>query len=196
MQIGAVILGAGFGRRFGTDKRAAKLGDTTVAQATCTRYVDAFPAVRVVLRVNDTELTQRLTDLGCEIVYCEQAHLGMGHSLASGITNLQWDWAFVGLLDMPFIRSDTLRQLQHAAQTAAPSVKVIQPRWLNQGATFTGHPVGFQRRLFADIANLSGDQGAKSIVAQYTDQLVHLDIADPGLVQDIDTPADLQKFNS
>ena len=105
--VGAVILGAGFGRRFGSDKRLAALGDTTVAAQTVTHFSQVFAHLKVVLKTQDTALGELLGQQA-EILYTDQSHLGMGHSLAAGFTDLNWQWAFVGLLDMPFLKPSTL----------------------------------------------------------------------------------------
>ena len=111
---GAILLGAGLGRRFGSDKRLAVLGQRTVAETTTQVYAGAFEQLRIVLRPGDTALAKLLAPYG-QIVFAEQAHLGMGHSLAAGFTDLSWQWAFVGLLDMPFVGNATLATLRKRA---------------------------------------------------------------------------------
>ena len=82
-----MLLGAGFGRRFGSDKRLAPLGDQTVAETTAAAYADAFKAVRIVLRTEDIALIERMERFG-EIVLTDRAHLGMGHTLAAGFSDV------------------------------------------------------------------------------------------------------------
>ncbi|WP_444543078.1 nucleotidyltransferase family protein, partial [Methylomonas koyamae] len=54
-----------------------------------------------------------------------------------------------------------------------------------------GHPVGFAGHLAADLLDLHGDNGAKSVIERYRPQLQLVEVADPGILRDIDTPDDL-----
>lgn len=187
-----MLLGAGFGRRFGSDKRLAPLGDHTVAETTAAAYANAFEAVRIVLRAEDHVLIERLQAFG-EIVLTHQAHLGMGHTLAAGFSEVSWEWGFVGLLDMPFITPDTLTHLQERAQGSAQ--KIIRPVLAaNLQADQTaphGHPMGFHRSLFSDLCALTGDAGARSVLQTNLENIEDIVLTDTGIVRDIDRPEDL-----
>jgi molybdenum cofactor cytidylyltransferase len=49
--------------------------------------------------------------------------------------------------------------------------------------------VGFAAELYSELVQLDGDDGARRIVARYPGVGVELD--DPGVLQDVDTPGDL-----
>jgi molybdenum cofactor cytidylyltransferase len=53
-----------------------------------------------------------------------------------------------------------------------------------------GHPVGFALHHYDALAALDGDTGARALFASAPVQL--LDVDDPGIVRDVDTPADLR----
>ena len=48
-----------------------------------------------------------------------------------------------------------------------------------------GHPVGFAAELYSELVALTGDEGARRLVARYPAFAVELD--DPGILVDIDT---------
>ena len=52
-----------------------------------------------------------------------------------------------------------------------------------------GHPVGFAAELYSELMMLSGDEGARRIVARYP--AIGVDVDDPGVLLDLDTEADL-----
>ena len=195
--IGAVILGAGFSRRFGADKRLQPLLNSTVAEVTVGLYTQAFEQVRVVLRDDDDELREKLNGTGAQIISCDDAHLGMGHSLAAGFAGLEWQWAFVGLLDMPFLQPETLHQLIRTARQQQ-SRAIIRPRLRNPGADGTsyGHPIGWHATYFEEIQRCQGDTGARQLLRKYADDILEIELGDPGILQDIDTPADLEAYKS
>jgi molybdenum cofactor cytidylyltransferase len=52
-----------------------------------------------------------------------------------------------------------------------------------------GHPVGFSAELYSELVRLTGDEGARRLVARYPSKGVEVD--DPGVLMDIDTVDDL-----
>ncbi len=183
---GALILAAGFSRRFGTDKRRHQLpGGDTLLIATVRRYADVFADIAVVLREGDDDLAAELIEVcpAARIVTARDAALGMGHSLAAGIRALRsdWEWAAVALGDMPWIRVDTLKTLRQAFAARA-FTGILQPRMGKR----PGHPVLFGSDCFAELAGLTGDSGARSVLARQTVQ--HVDVDDPGIFEDLDRP--------
>ena len=75
-RVGAILLGAGFARRFGRDKRTAPLGSSTVAETTLGRYAEAFDVLRLVVRTDDDALAE-LAAPYATIIKTERAHLGI-----------------------------------------------------------------------------------------------------------------------
>ena len=57
------------------------------------------------------------------------SHIWVGHSLSAGFTDLPWQWGFVALLDMPYVRRNTLNALIDYAEG---SNKLVQPRLINR----------------------------------------------------------------
>ena len=54
-----------------------------------------------------------------------------------------------------------------------------------------GQPVGFAARWQSALLALEGDEGARAILRQHAALLHTLASDDPGVLQDVDTPADL-----
>ena len=180
---GVIILAAGFSRRFGSDKRLFKLSSgKTLLQATCQNYRLAFTNVAVVVRAEDEALVNELGTI--DTVIARDADLGMGHSLASGVSaKKHWDFLFVALGDMPFISSDTLARLVSKLTTSADGT-IVQPVYQGQ----PGHPVGFTPAHYDTLARLQGDDGARSVVANAGARVVCLSVDDAGVIRDIDEP--------
>jgi molybdenum cofactor cytidylyltransferase len=191
---GALLLAAGFSRRFGSDKRRHRLDDdTSLLGASVRLYAQAFDRLIVVLRPEDDDL---VTDVAAatatlaappsapRIVRCADAHLGMGHSLACGARAANgWDYLFVALADMAWIRPATLRYLR-SVLAAAPRDAIVQPVYRRT----PGHPVGFGAAHRNALARLSGDAGARSVLRDAGDRLIQVAVDDPGVLEDLDTP--------
>jgi molybdenum cofactor cytidylyltransferase len=138
-----------------------------------------------VLRAGDEELAALLTAAGCEIVICAEANYGMGHSLAAGVCATADASAWlVALADMPFIASTT-HQTVAAALRAGASLAASQ----YQGRR--GHPVGFAGKWFAQLSEMTGDQGGRTILEKHQEDLILCPVDDPGATRDIDYQLDL-----
>jgi molybdenum cofactor cytidylyltransferase len=180
---GAVLLAAGFSRRFGSDKRRHPLPNgESLLDASVALYAAAFERLVVVLRPEDDLLAA--VPAAVRVVRCADAHLGMGHSLACGARAAEgWSQVFVALADMPWVRAETLRALQ-ATLAEAPADAIVQPVY--QGKP--GHPVGFGATHLPALTRMSGDAGARELLATAGDRLVRVPVDDPGVLQDLDTP--------
>lgn len=186
MSVVALLLAAGRGTRFGADKRRATLADGRSLLAHSVQRARAvFDDVRVVLREGE-----RGEDFGlpadCRIIDSPDAALGMGHSLAAGAQSLgdsQAQAVAILLGDMPWIESATLRRLVEASSAS----NIVLPRHAGQ----QGHPVIFGREFWPALGQLSGDEGARAVVRAQRDCCVVIEVADVGVLRDVDTPQGL-----
>lgn len=191
--IGAIVLAAGTSRRFGDDKRKATLpSGRMVIQQSIETALASFSSVLLVLRQDDADFAAKLSaainDPRMTVLLAPDSALGMGHSLANAVAAVRdWDAAFVCLADMPHISVHTLDLLKSAFIEHQGEHPIIVPDY--QGRW--GHPVGFHSAYFDDIAALTGDQGARPVINNHEPRVIHIEVNDPGVLQDIDTPADL-----
>jgi molybdenum cofactor cytidylyltransferase len=106
------------------------------------------------------------------------ANAGMGDSIACGVaaTSDAPGWLILPA-DLPLIQARTLCAVAQALQQHT----VVVPRYEGQ----QGHPVGFSSACREALLHLTGDHGARAVVAQQT---VHrLEVHDEGCVLDVDT---------
>lgn len=182
----ALVLAAGSGRRFGADKRRALMADgMPLLAATLAQAQRNFAQVAVVLRPAD-DPRQLGVPAGVQVIYCTTAEQGMGHSLAAGIAALHGQPASaiaILLGDMPWVRSATLQALS----APAAAQRMVFP--LHAGER--GHPVLFGRDFWAPLQALSGDAGAKALLAAHPDAWLGVAVDDLGVLRDVDTPAAL-----
>ncbi|MBT9498710.1 MAG: nucleotidyltransferase family protein [Zoogloea sp.] len=185
-QIVGLLLAAGQGRRFGSDKLLHPLDDgTPLAVVSARKLKEACPRAIAVLRPEQSTLAALLVAAGLEVVICPEASAGMGHSLAAGVAaSLEAAGWLVTLADMPFVQVATLRSvvdvLNAGAALAAPFFKGQR-----------GHPVAFAARWRDQLLALTGDEGARAIVGNNRGLLSRIDTADAGVLRDVDTPQDL-----
>ncbi len=185
-----ILLAAGRGTRFGGDKLLARLGSgdlvgEPVGVAALRHLRLAVLEVIAVVRDDDRALAAQLGANGARIVRCANADDGMGASLACGVraTAQAHGW-LVALADMPWIAPATIARV---AAAVADGALVAAP--FHGGER--GHPVGFGASCYAALSALTGDEGAKAIVAAQRDRIVRIEVDDAGILRDVDTPGDL-----
>ncbi len=180
MTVGILLLAAGSSRRFGSDKRVAKLPsgerilDATLAQILATKL-----SLLVCLRPEDTDLSLQLSARGVAHHLCPRSDEGMGSTLAEGIAAVpQWTAALIALADMPWIESDTYLAVAHATRVDRICVPTYQRQY--------GHPVGFGADFFHTLSGLRGEPGARQIISTHSDRVQEVPVNDPGIRRDID----------
>lgn len=188
MTTGAILLAAGFSRRFGSIKLNAVLPDgDTVFQHTSRLLSGTFADIIVVTRpaLRDAGVLAHSDISDSQIVLCHDANLGMGHSLACAMRALpqHWDACLVCLADMPFIKTSSLQKIVDSANPH----RIVIPQFNNQ----RGHPICFGRDFFAELAQSQGDTGGRGVIGRHPDKVDLLTLDDAGILQDIDTPGDL-----
>ena len=184
-----VLLAAGFGSRFDPEGRNNKLmahlpDGTPVAHEAAHRLLRVVSRVLAVVRPGSDALARLLNDAGCDVVFATDAERGMGASLAAGIeaSDDAESW-IVALADMPRIATSTIEAVARALDGGA---SLVAPYYEGR----RGHPVGFGIEHRDALLALDGDTGARLLLT--SQQVTRLDVDDPGILRDVDTPEDLR----
>jgi molybdenum cofactor cytidylyltransferase len=184
-----VVLAAGRSERFGAGrhKLAQPLGASSLLAQTLARAIASHLRTVVVTTAAFVDVARSsvaardvvvLPDVGSD----GNASLGMGTSIAAGVRASPDSAGWLVLPgDMPLVRPATLLAVARALDHHAVAYAQYGGR--------RGHPVGFAAELYPELTELSGDEGARRIIARYPAFAVDLD--DPGILVDIDTEGDL-----
>lgn len=186
VRAGILILAAGRSRRFGSDKRLARMphsGNTLLQATTRSAQASGLP-VRVCLRVDDTAIADRLSDKAITTIFCHRAGDGMGATLAEAVSSIaDWDAVLVALADMPLVKSTTYRALARACCRDSIAIPCYRGG--------RGNPVCFGATWFDHLRSCGGDRGARDLISSNPEAVVEVDVDDAGILRDVDHPADL-----
>lgn len=184
----SILLAAGQGSRYRAECDADKLlvpcrrgecASAPVIIATLRALQGIAERTVVVVRADNGALIERLHDEDCQLLRVHTR--GLGHSLAQAVArHRQYRGWLVALGDMPYVERATLRRI---ADQIVPE-RLVVPRY--QGRR--GHPRGIGRDYLDALLALDGDRGAQALFARH--KVVELPLDDPGILRDIDRPAD------
>ena len=195
LRLGVVVLAAGFGRRFGAERKLHQplAGQPVLAWTLNTlAQLKASTAV-VVVAPEDRAAAEIARTAGFTPVANPARAAGMGRSIASGVAALPAGLhaVLIALGDMPNVQLKTCHALL-AAFTAGDAARIVLPTYEGQ----RGHPVVFGVDHFPALRALDGDTGARSILNAQAHEVLALAVTDPGVLLDIDTPDDLTRLEA
>lgn len=183
--IAGVLLAAGRSERMGQPKLLLPWhGIPLVRHATLTALEAQLDELVVVVGYAADRVGAALADLPVRVVVNQAFAAGQSTSVAAGIGALapRTTAAVVLLADHPLLQPATIKALTDTfVQTNAP---IVVPRY--QGRR--GNPVLFGSTVFPELRGLSGDQGARGLFTTYGEHVQWVDVADEGIVLDVDTP--------
>ena len=187
-RVGVVVLAAGRGSRFGDEapKTLARLGSRPlVAHAVAAATASGLRPVVVVVGCQSAEVAAAAGAL-VEVVENPEWETGMATSLRAGLAAVLADQSVaamtVALADQPRIGAEAYRRLVQAhVEGAELAVATYGGK--------RGHPVLIGRPYFEEAMKLTGDQGARTLLAK--PEVVEVPCDGTGEATDVDTPADL-----
>lgn len=181
-----ILLAAGRSRRFGTDKLMHPLtAGLPMALVSAVNLQHILPNTIAVVRPDQLSLIKQLAAQKIKTVTLAQTDGGMGLSIASGVAAASdaCGW-LIALADMPFIQPATITKVLAALQSGSA---IAAPVYRGK----RGHPVGFAASFGGALRALQGDTGARDLLMQHKTEVELITCDDPGILADIDTPADL-----
>ena len=188
--VAGLLLAAGLSKRARPQNKhlAATPGDPAArpmvrASAEILLASEAHPII-IVTGHQSKEIENALTNLDLTFVHNPHFSSGMARSLAIGINAIPETarGAIVALGDMPNLSTSTLDALI-TAFVKSDEHRICIP---NQDGR-RGNPVLFGRKHFAELTEISGDQGGKAIVEANSKAVREVIVRDPGVHKDFDT---------
>ncbi len=183
----AIVAASGLSSRMGTRKALLDAGGKTFLSRTVLSLKEggASPVLVVVRDPSAAEGMEALASGGV-VIRNPDPSPGSISSLQAGIRALPHEAPGVLFcpVDHPLFLATTVEAL--CAEFAAEPSSIIAPTYGGR----RGHPVVFSRSLFRELLEDDLPQGARSVIHRYLETRVEVPVDDPGILTDIDTPAD------
>jgi molybdenum cofactor cytidylyltransferase len=190
-RLAGLVLAAGSSTRMGPDRN--KLVEEVAGRALIEWPVDALldagAAPVVVVTGHDEEaLREALHGRAVHFVHHEGWSAGMGGSIARGARELlavapDCEGVLVSVGDLPGLRLEHIAPVAQAFEAASPDAICI-PVFGGR----RGHPVLFGGNHLAELAELSGESGARALFERHSDALIEVEVASDAILCDVDTP--------
>jgi molybdenum cofactor cytidylyltransferase len=196
--IPAVILAAGASSRMGRTKALLPIGSggqVFVTHLAATLFDGGADDVIVVVGADGEAIRDRLKQIRPFVRVVENAewergqlsslHVALGSAERPGVRGVM-----VIPVDVPLVSASTVAALR--AAYACGRWLVVRPA---RGARH-GHPVIFDRALFAELRAADPAKGARAVVRAHGDRVLDLELEedDPGAFIDIDTPEEYERY--
>lgn len=185
----AIILAAGPSKRMGKlDKLLLPIDGQAlvlyVVELAC-EWADPVIVVTTPAPYNEA-IVEQLEGTPTTVVENVGHHRGMGTSIAAGVSASRLDSTgyMVMLGDMPSITSRTIELLFR--RFSKDATRIVVP---DHDGKY-GHPVIFPPTFRTALERLDGEEGLSEILEEYQNLITPVPVNDPGVVIDIDNPAD------
>jgi molybdenum cofactor cytidylyltransferase len=185
--VAGMVLAAGRSTRMGEANKLLQIvrGKPLLRHAVEAQLASSASPVIVVTGHQHEAVAQVLAGLDVQLVHNPDFASGLAGSVKAGLAALPKavSGVVVSLGDMPNVTGGVIDRLAQVFAESAEALAVV-PTLLGQ----RGNPVLLSRALFAEVAKLEGDQGARRLLDAAGDALVEVPLEDPAIALDVDTP--------
>jgi molybdenum cofactor cytidylyltransferase len=190
MSSGAILLAAGGSSRLGQPKQLLRIGgESLLRRAARVLAASSARPIAVVLGAEREACAAELAGLPVEPVFNPAWAEGIASSIRAGLAAVrrsepEVEAVLIALCDQPLLTVEIVEALL-AAPRAATGGQAVACAYRG----ILGVPARFAATLFAELAGLTGDRGARQIIARHASEADAIPF--PGGAFDVDAAGDL-----
>lgn len=185
-EIPILLLAAGGSSRMGQPKQLLNWGKTTLIEYQISKLLEPGNPVIVVLGSSSEKITPIIEKYPVSIVINENWEKGMGTSVSCGMNYVEANFpsanaVLFALIDQPMVTEEHFRNLIKSFTPEKKQIIVSKSKtgWL-------GVPAIFDISYFGELSQLSGEQGAKTLIIKYLSNVISVEGGE--ILEDMDTP--------
>ncbi|HNY10197.1 MAG TPA: nucleotidyltransferase family protein [Candidatus Wallbacteria bacterium] len=202
-----LVLAAGESSRMGTEKQLLTYRGRTFIERAIDGFIHAgIKSIAVVLghkyelmksRLKTSYPPAILTMSDTEIIFAENASykLGQFSSIRRGISAVCekksvdfYSGFMIQLIDRPTVEPETFKKLKEEFLNSPKSI-VIPSFEMHRG-----HPVCISSAYIGKILELADTSSLREIINSNNEDIAYLNVCDPGIILNIDTPGEYEKI--
>lgn len=186
----AILLAAGESRRMGFPKPLLRLGSRTFVEVLIAAILPNVARLIVVVGAHGSAVREAIpADPGILVVDNPGYLRGQLSSIKAALPHVgpRASGALIHLADHPMVHAATFAAVIEGYRRLGKPIAIAR----HQGRR--GHPVVFARELFGELAAAPDEQGARVVVGADPARVAYIDVDDPGVLTDLDTPEDLDR---
>jgi molybdenum cofactor cytidylyltransferase len=187
-EIEGILLAAGESRRMGSPKPLLEINGETYLAHLATGMLTAVTRLVIVVGAQAERIKSAVPiDRRIAIVENRNFQRGQLSSLKIALTAVapSAPAIMVHLVDHPRVRADTFEKIAEFYQITRKPIIIARANGRR------GHPILFDRSLFDELHAASNELGARVVVNADPSRVAYLDLADDGILLDLDTPQDV-----
>lgn len=183
----AIILAAGSSRRMGTQKMLLPFGKKTIIETVVDHVLDSgLDHVLVVLGPDPQKIREILADKAVKFCHNTQHEEGMLSSVICGFKALPEEagTALIYLGDQPNIPAKVTNLVLEAYNEELYGIVIPVYEYRR------GHPLLVDMKYRREVEKLDLEQGLRTLRHQFPEDVLEVEVDEPGILLDIDTPED------
>lgn len=188
-EVAAIVAAAGMSRRMGRCKQLLDMGGRTLlARCLETALAGGISEIVVVVGTEGELVAAEASRFQVRVAVNDNPAGDMASSVRAGFESLPEtvSGVIVALCDFPLLQPDTVARLKELH--GMDPCRIIIPTHSGQ----RGHPLLFPRPI---LEELKAGLTLRDIVRRNPDRLYCIEVSDPGILFDMDTPEDYQRLS-
>jgi molybdenum cofactor cytidylyltransferase len=191
-EIWAIILAAGESKRMGFPKMLLDFNGSTMLEIVIRSVKNsAVSNILVVLGAYRNELVEMVAKQNVNYCYNDNYKDGMLSSVKCGFGNLPADFDAVLIFqgDQPLISPEVVNMLITSFRTSVKGIVIPVHNGIR------GHPILIDKKYRNDIVNLDASEGLRALAHLFSDDVLEVEVNDPGILRDFDTYEEYKNNN-
>lgn len=193
MKLAVVILAAGFGRRFGSNKLYAEWNGVPLYKRTIKLYQNVKKKAEedremeitceLILVTQYEKIYEYAKEQGLKALINPHPELGISSTMKIGLKEaLTSDACMFAVSDQPWLKEETVIRLIKEYANSKKQMALVSRNGIS------GNPCIFSGRYYQDLLSLEGDRGGKRILNRHPEDVVWVEAGDDEELKDMDVP--------